>query len=82
MLNAAGKARAEVVSNSRNKIHQTWGPPFRRALYKAKAVVGSKFVIRSTINVKVLWVGSSNFRKQSFDKDKKIIILCGEKFKI
>ena len=21
---------AEVVSNSKNKIHQTWGPPFRR----------------------------------------------------
>ena len=25
--------QAEVVSNTRNKIHQTWGPPFSRALY-------------------------------------------------
>ena len=34
-VNAAGKARrqAEVVSNSSNKIHQTWEPPFSRALY-------------------------------------------------
>ena len=24
---------AEVVSNSSNKLNQTWGPPFRRALY-------------------------------------------------
>ena len=27
------QSQAEVVNNSRNKIHQTWGPPFRRALY-------------------------------------------------
>ena len=27
------QVEAEVVSNSKNKIHQTWGPPFRRALY-------------------------------------------------
>ena len=29
------QSQAEVVSNSRNKIHQTWGPgpPFSRALY-------------------------------------------------
>ena len=26
-------AEAEVVSKSRNKVHQTWGPPYRRALY-------------------------------------------------
>ena len=26
--------QAGVVSNSRNKIHQTQGPPFSRALYK------------------------------------------------
>ena len=30
-VNAASKA--EVVSNSSNKIHQTWGLPFSRALY-------------------------------------------------
>ena len=29
---------AEVVSNSKNKIHQTWGPPFSRALYKLNHV--------------------------------------------
>ena len=27
------QSQAEVVSNSRKKIHQTWGPPFSRALY-------------------------------------------------
>ena len=27
------QAQAEVVSKSSNKIHQTWGPPFSRALY-------------------------------------------------
>ena len=27
------QVEAEVVSNSRNKIHQTWGPPFSQALY-------------------------------------------------
>ena len=27
------QVEAEVVSNSSNKIHQTWGPPFSRALY-------------------------------------------------
>ena len=27
------QGQAEVVSSSRNKIHQTWGPPFGRALY-------------------------------------------------
>ena len=27
------QGQAEVVSDSRNKIHQTWGPPFSRALY-------------------------------------------------
>ena len=32
-VNAAGIARqADVVSSSRNKIHQTWGPPFSREL--------------------------------------------------
>ena len=37
-VNAAGKARqkAEVVSNSNNPIHQTWGPPFNRALFCVK----------------------------------------------
>ena len=30
-----GQVEAEVVSNSRNKIHQTGGPPFSRALYMA-----------------------------------------------
>ena len=27
------QSQAKVVSNSRNKIHQTWGLPFTRALY-------------------------------------------------
>ena len=27
------QAQAEVVSKSRNKVHQTWGPPFRGALF-------------------------------------------------
>ena len=31
-MNAAGKAKVEVVSKSKNKIHQTWGPPLSRAL--------------------------------------------------
>ena len=34
---AAGKARqkqeVELVNNSRNRIHQTWGSPFSQALY-------------------------------------------------
>ena len=35
-VNAAGKlrqAQAEVVSNNRNKIHQTWPKPFSQALW-------------------------------------------------
>ena len=28
-----GQCQAEMVSNSRNIIHQTWGPPFSQALY-------------------------------------------------
>ena len=27
------QSQAEVISKSRNKIHQTWGPPFTQALY-------------------------------------------------
>ena len=27
------QSQAEVVSNSRNKVHQTWRPPFNRTLY-------------------------------------------------
>ena len=30
---------AEVVSNSSNKIHQTWEPPFSRALYVASHLI-------------------------------------------
>ena len=33
MRECCRQSQAEVVSNSRNKIHQTWGPPFSRALY-------------------------------------------------
>ena len=28
------QSQAEVVSKDRSKIHQTWGPPFSRALYR------------------------------------------------
>ena len=33
MCECCRQVEAEVVSKSRNKIHQTWGPPFSRALY-------------------------------------------------
>ena len=34
-VSAAGKlVEAEVISNIRNKIHQTWHPPFSRTLYR------------------------------------------------
>ena len=32
-VNAAGKLRKGVLSKSRNKIHQTWGPPISGPLY-------------------------------------------------
>ena len=28
------QGQSEVVSNNRNKVHQTWGPPYSRALYR------------------------------------------------
>ena len=33
MRECCRQSQAEVASNSSNKIHQTWGPPFSRALY-------------------------------------------------
>ena len=33
MLGCCRQSQAEAISNSRNKIHQTWAPPFSRALY-------------------------------------------------
>ena len=30
------QGQAEVVSKSRNEIHQTWGPPIRGALYSRR----------------------------------------------
>ena len=35
------QSQAEVVSNSRNTIHQTWGPLFSRALYACEESEGS-----------------------------------------
>ena len=35
------QGQAEVVSNSRNKIHQTWRLPFYRSLYVICCVVGN-----------------------------------------
>ena len=33
MRECCRQSQAEVVSKNRNKFHQTWGPPFSRALY-------------------------------------------------
>ena len=33
MRECCGQGLAEVVSNSRNKVHQTWAPTFSRTLY-------------------------------------------------
>ena len=32
------QGQAEVMSNSSNNIHQTWGPPFSRSLYVAPCI--------------------------------------------
>ena len=36
MRECCRQVEAEVVSKSKNKIHQTWGPPISRALYFSK----------------------------------------------
>ena len=36
MRECCRQVEAEVVSKSKNKIHQTWGPPISRALYIAR----------------------------------------------
>ena len=33
MRESCRQSKAEMVSKINNKIHQTWGPPFSRALY-------------------------------------------------
>ena len=51
------QVEAEVVSKSRNKIPQTWGPPISGALYTAKVAnvinVNGPFVEITTIIVDV-----------------------------
>ena len=44
------EVEAEVVSKSRNKIHQTWIPPFSRALYCWIEVVPERETCPVTIN--------------------------------
>ena len=46
----ARKGQEEVVSKSRNKIHQTWDPPFSRALYCWIEVVPERETCPVTIN--------------------------------
>ena len=41
MRECCRQSQAEVVSNSSNRIHQTWGPPFSRALHLSLSLVTS-----------------------------------------
>ena len=36
------QGKAEVASNSRNKIHQTWAPSFSRALYTPRHIIPNR----------------------------------------
>ena len=49
-------AAGEVVSNSSNKIHQIWGPPFTQALYLYKISFESSQYVFSDENMKVTCV--------------------------
>ena len=55
--------QAEVISNSRNKVHQTWGPPFGQALYMSLL---DWSVSITAIDRRLLWNMQSRLRR--FDK--------------
>ena len=63
-VNAAGKSQAEVVSKSRNKIHQTWERHISRSLYcKERCAVCNQNP--RTINP-VLWAGLVLFKNSKY----------------
>ena len=51
------QSKAEVVSNSRNKFHQTWGLPSSRALSVGSETAGSEGGPPILTNKEVKWDG-------------------------
>ena len=70
--------KAEVVSNSRNKIHQTWGPPFSRALYSLNKLFCHQ-TSRGKSNLKVTFFDINWFN--SFHLSSRLVTLTVESSK-
>ena len=60
MRECARQPQAEVLSKSRSNIHQSWGPPFSRALYSSQTFAFPEAVTMSWyFGWQFVWAGPS-----------------------